>query len=242
MGSTARFRRPAGLATGADGLLYVVDGFELHPFSLRWESVRTVSLQGEVKTFGSIGVYTAGIGLDAAGNVYLANAAGVVRLGLDKRVTTLITIPATGVGSTIMGLTATPGGTVYYLEGNTVKKLTPDGVATLVAGDMDTPGSADGAGAQARFNFWGTEKSVSQRAGAMAIDSAGNLYLGDAFNHTVRKVTPAGVVTTVAGIPGVAGIQTGSPGGLLLPMSLALRDDKTLFVSSGNAILKISLP
>jgi NHL repeat len=68
------------------------------------------------------------------------------------------------------------------------------GVSTL-AGTAGQPGSADGVGSAARFN--------TPRGIAVAPD--GTLYVTDAGNHTVRRITPEGVVTTVAGVPGVAG-------------------------------------
>lgn len=68
------------------------------------------------------------------------------------------------------------------------------GVSTL-AGAAGQPGSADGVGSAARFN--------TPRGIAVAPD--GTLYVTDAGNHTVRRITPDGIVTTVAGVPGVAG-------------------------------------
>jgi len=70
----------------------------------------------------------------------------------------------------------------------------PRAVTTL-AGAAGQPGSADGTGSAARFN---TPRGIA------AMDD-GTLYVTDAGNHTVRRITPAGVVTTVAGTPGVAG-------------------------------------
>jgi len=60
---------------------------------------------------------------------------------------------------------------------------------TNFAGAPGGPGSADGIGSAAQFN-------VPHSA---AVDSAGNVYVGDTFNHTIRKIAPGGVVTTLAG-------------------------------------------
>src|SRR6266436_5591013 len=58
----------------------------------------------------------------------------------------------------------------------------------LFAGNMGGAGNVDGAGAAARFNF----------PQGVATDSAGNIYVGDRANHTIRKITPAGAVSTFA--------------------------------------------
>lgn len=69
-----------------------------------------------------------------------------------------------------------------------VRKLTPTGQLTTLAGD-GTPGFADGPGATARFT----------NPQGVAVDTAGNLYVADAGNHRIRKISAAGVVSTLAG-------------------------------------------
>ncbi len=242
-GSAARFNQPVALATGKDGLLYVLDGWELTPFSLAWQAIRRVSPQSaEVTTVGKVAANVPGIGLDASGNIYLGNFSSLIRFAPDNSTTTLT--PPAAFGS-LKGLTTASDGTVYFMEGNSVRKLTSSGVVVPIAGDLNEAGSVDGVGAQARFNFTSLQENgpVYGRGGAIVVDSVGNLYVGDSGNHTVRKVTAAGEVTTVAGVAGVAGNVLGSlPAGLYFPNGLALFDDKTLFVSSRFAILKISLP
>ena len=82
---------------------------------------------------------------------------------------------------------------------STIRKVTPDGAVTTIAGLAGVPGSDDGTGSDARFNF----------PTDIAIDNKGNLYVVDLNDHTVRKVTPDAVVTTLAGVPGVAGFRDG---------------------------------
>jgi hypothetical protein len=82
---------------------------------------------------------------------------------------------------------------------NTIRKITPAGVVTTLAGLAGSFGSADGAGSTARFyNPFG-----------VATDSSGHVYVADIHNDTIRKITPAGVVTTLAGLAESAGSADG---------------------------------
>ena len=78
---------------------------------------------------------------------------------------------------------------------------------------------------------------------SLAVDSVGNVYVANNGGHTIRKISPGGVVSIVAGLPGVAGLETGPlPGKLDTPRGLALQGDKTLYVTSAGKPLKIDLP
>lgn len=87
-------------------------------------------------------------------------------------------------------------------------------------------GSADGTGTAARFNY----------PYGVTVDSAGNVYVADRDNHTIRKVTPTGATTTIAGIAGVSVILLGATPRLALPRSLAIVED-SIVISDANAIL-----
>src|SRR5215469_5824207 len=76
---------------------------------------------------------------------------------------------------------------------NTIRKMAPDGQVTTLAGLAGTSGTNDGLGAAARF--FGPN--------SLAVDPQGNVYVADTGNDTIRKITPAGLVTTLAGMPGV---------------------------------------
>ena len=93
-------------------------------------------------------------------------------------------------------------GNVYVADtsNHTIRKITPEGTVSTLAGLAGSAGSADGTGSAARFNF----------PAGVAVDSAGNVYVADISNNTIRKITPAGAVSTLAGLAGSTAASTGS--------------------------------
>ncbi len=121
------------------------------------------------------------------------------------------------------GVAVDKEGNVYLTdagESNRVRKLTPEGVVTTLAGGRE--GYADGRGAEAAFNT----------PSSLAIDRGGNLYVADTGNNRVRRVTPEGVVTTVAG-SGEAGFQDGPASGARFdaPVGVAVDSDGNVYVA-----------
>src|ERR1035438_8887945 len=95
------------------------------------------------------------------------------------------------------GLAADASGDVFVADGlsDVIRRITPAGVVTTFAGTPGINGSADGTRPAAQFNF----------PDGLATDASGNLYVADSNNFTIRRIAPAGVVTTFAGTPGVQG-------------------------------------
>src|SRR5205085_7097368 len=90
---------------------------------------------------------------------------------------------------------------VADMNNSTIRKITPAGTVTTLAGLAGSSGSADGTGSAARFFL----------PNGVAADVSGNVYVADTNNRTIRKITPAGVVTTLAGLAGSSG-STDAPG------------------------------
>lgn len=134
-----------------------------------------------------------------------------------------------------------PRGVAYDAAGNlyvadagncTIRKITPAGVVSTFAGLAGQPGSVDGTGGAARFKY----------PDGLATDAAGNLYVADAGSYTIRKITPAGVVSTLAGQAGVAIRQDGplATATLVSPTQVACAPNGDLYVLDGSAIRRIT--
>ncbi len=128
-----------------------------------------------------------GIAIDGDDNLYVADeGAGNVRKLTPKGVVTTL---ASGFNAP-RALAADAKGTVYIADtdAHAIRKISPDGKVTLLAGKIGTAGKEDGTGEAAHF---------SEPRG-IAIDPAGNVYVADTGNASIRQITPAGVVTTIA--------------------------------------------
>ena len=228
-------------------------------------TIRKIASGGVVTTLaavaGSVGsadgagsaarfVQPAGVAVDGAGNVYVADSFSntIRKLGNGGVVTTLAGTAggrggSDGTGSAAQfnaptGVAVDAAGNVYVADtgNNTVRKITSGGVVTTLAGAAGLFGSADGTGSAARF---------SQPSG-VAVDAAGNVYVADTGNNTIRKITSGGVVTTLAGAagPGNIGAADG-PGSVARfngPQSVAVDNAGSVYVadSLNAAIRKIT--
>jgi lambda family phage minor tail protein L len=88
------------------------------------------------------------------------------------------------------GIVTAPDGSIYVSDtGNhTIRKISPRGIVTTIAGKAGVTGTTDGEGSAARFNG----------PFALALDASGNLFVSDRGNNLLRKITPDGTVSTVA--------------------------------------------
>jgi len=209
-GSAARFDFPQGVAVDTTGKIYVADSVE--------SAIRKITPSAVVSTFAGL-PGTSGY-VDATGtaarfafprwltvgplnNVYVGDTFNFVvrKITPSAAVSSVVTNPANGAGE-VRGVAVDSSGNIYTadLPHHTIRKITPDGTATIFAGLNDTPGSANGIGSVARFSF----------PTGLAVDGAGNVYVADNGNNTIRKITPAAKVTTFAGSAGVFGSADGT--------------------------------
>ena len=265
-GSDARFDSPYGLAVDHAGNLFVaMDVGEFDVTNLTSAVIRKVTPDGTVTTLAGLAAdgtgsadgtgaaaqfnHPTGAAVDVAGNVYVADSENstIRKVTPDGTVTTLAGLPQSygsvdGIGSAArfnspIGVAVDSASNVYVADNwnHTIRKLTPDGLVTTLAGLPGQSGTNDGTGSAARFFH----------PCGVAVDSDGNVYVADYANHTVRKVTPAGEVTTVAGLGGTAGSADGTGGAARFngPFGLTLDGDRNLYVAdSGNCTIRKVAP
>ena len=216
-GSTVRFGQPTGIALDGAGNVYVSD--------VQTYTIRKITPAGVVSTLaGSSSAVAGADGVGSAAGFFYPYSLAVDSSGsvdvADSIDETIRKITPTGTVTTLAGATVQdgirgrhegaaarfnfpcciaidPSGNLFVTDdiNNTIREVTPAGVVTTIAGTAGTVGSADGTGAAARFNY----------PYGIVIDSSGNLIVSDNQNHTLRKIAPGGVVTTLAGSPGTAG-------------------------------------
>ena len=252
-GTAARFAFPRAVATDGKGNIYVADGNDI---------IRKITPAGMVSTLaGTAGVVgnadgtgaqasfhdLSGIATDGAGNVYVADGVNetIRKITPGGLVTTLagmtgVSGHADGIGATASfngpsGIATDSAGNIYVADtgNNIIRKITPAGAVTTLAGTAGVQGHTDGVGSQASFKL----------PSSVVTDSAGNIYVSDSGNYTIRMITPAGAVTTLVGKAGVAGFTPGAlPGGLPAPFGIAIGNTpfgSTLYITTVNAVLQV---
>ncbi len=242
-GAEASFKYPAGIALDGSGNVYVADAFN--------NRIRKVTPYGAVSTLAGSGkegfadgtgkeaIFNtpAGIAIDDDGNIYTAEYKGHrIRKITPKGVVSTLAGSgeagfADGTGENASfnnpeGVAVDSIGNVYVSDSNNhkIRKIAPNGNVTTLAGS-GKKGFADGTGAEASF------KSPT----GVALDLVGNIYVSDKGNHQIRKITPSGVVTTIAG-SGKPGFQDG-PGtkaSFSSPFGIAVNDLGHVFVADSK--------
>ncbi|MES2355552.1 MAG: hypothetical protein V4568_14375 [Pseudomonadota bacterium] len=255
-GTAASVNRSHGLATDRVGNIYVADTVN--------HTIRKISPTGVVSTVaGTAGrngcadgigaaasfYYPDGLATDSVGNIYVADTANstIRKITPTGVVSTIAGTPGiggsadgTGAAATFSipyGIATDSAGNIYVADqfNSTIRKITPEGMVTTIAGTAGITGSADGTGAAASFYY----------PAGLATDKLDNIYVADRWNSTIRKITPAGIVTTIAGTPGIAGSAdgTGAAASFNHPAGLTTDGAGNIYVAdSGNSTMRKITP
>jgi hypothetical protein len=259
--SAAQFAFPSSVAVDTNGNIYVADTVnctirQMTPVGTNWVVTTLAGLAGCTGTNDGTGsaarfYFPNGVAVDGAGNLYVADTGNhtireVTPLGTNWVVTTLAGLAGSagtndGPGNGAQfnepaAVAVDSAGNVYVADtaNDTIRKVTPSGVVTTLAGLAGSPGSANGTGNAARFNF----------PFGLTVDTNGNVYVADSANDTIRKVTSAGVVTTLAGLAGNMGSANGTGGGarFYYPYGVSADTNGNIYVadSGNNNIRKVT--
>lgn len=255
-GSAALFDFPQGIALDASGNAYVAD--------TNAETIRKITPAGVVTTIagtpyvfgntdgtGSTATFAGPrqIASDSGGNIFVPNTLAhtirqITPSGLVSTIAGAPFVPGSsdGTGPTARfrqprGMAVDPSGNLYVADSNnnTIRKITPANVVTTLAGSPGQFGTANGVGSAARF--------AAPRG--IAIDSQGNLFVADMGSGAIRKVTPAGLVTTFAGSPGNFGAAdgTGSAATFVSPAGMSIDKNDNIYVAdAGSNVLRKITP
>jgi hypothetical protein len=243
-GSAARFNIPDGVVVAGSGLVYVSEWSN--------HTIRTVTAAGDVTTLaghapetgttdgpGALARFTvpAGLAVDSSGNTFVVDSMNctIRKITTAGLVSTFAGTPgacgtADGTGSAAqfdlsLGLAIDASDTLYVADGfnHTIRRVTPAGVVTTIAGAAGQAGSVDGAASVARF----------RNPRALTVTATGVIYVADTGNNTIRAIALDGTVSTVAGLAGYVGSAdgTGPTARFFGPRGIAASPDGNLYVA-----------
>lgn len=210
----ARFNRPWGLVLDAGGNLYVADAAN--------HTVRKITPAGHVTTVAgksTVAGYSDGPASDA---LFGSNPTGSTQPSLGP----------TGP----LGLGLDLAGHLYVTDTDihVLRKIAPTGLVSTHAGVPNALGATDGPATAAQFKV----------PLALTALPDGTVFVADTFNHTIRRISSTGTVTTIAGQAGVPGyVETSGTGGLFLhPSAIAAGANGELYVADANNIVRRLTP
>ena len=250
-GTNARFSNPHGVVQDSAGNLYVADASN--------HCIRKITPAGVVTTFAGmpgVGGSADGAGgsarfsnpeqlaIDPSGNIYVADRGNelirrITPSGVVTRFAGTAGMAGTVNGSALSaqfdwptGIAISPAGDIYVSDyrSHVIRKIS-GGVVSTFAG---VPGESGATASPARFNH----------PRDLAVDSSGNVFVADTGNYTIRRITPAGSVSTFAGTPAMPGDDdgTGVAARFLQPDGVATDPSDNVWVAEGYHVIRKITP
>lgn len=240
-GSAATFGNPCSLTTDKLGNVYIADGTRVRKMT----PDGTVSTLWITQNLNPLPTALTGIVLDASGNIYASDAGSniIVKIKTDE---TASIFAGNGMNASVDGqgssasfsdpvdMAIDDAGNLFVtdLKSNKIRKVTPSGYVTTVAGSGNR-GSENGQALKASF----------YSPDGIAVDKSGNLFIGDFGTYLVREMSSNGIVSTLAGTgkmgsPPVDGIGTSASFGLV--NTLKVDTSGAIYVADANKIRKIT--
>jgi DNA-binding beta-propeller fold protein YncE len=225
----ATFKAPFGITAAEDGTLYITDNGN--------NNIRKISPNGIVETLTPAGSLhgPSGIIMCTDGNLYACESQmnRIVKISPSGKISPLKFFELCQDGGHIQttfsspnGIFIAPDGTIYVADtfNNKIKKINPSGLVEVLAGS--TAGYMDGKCSEAKFHW----------PYGITMDKDGSLYVSDYWNNTIRKISTAGVVSTIAGSinPGNDDAKVGTDARFRGPAGLAIADDGTIYIADNN--------
>ena len=247
IGANASFKIPEGIAINSNGDIIIADVYNDRIRKLSTNSVVSTIAgngnEGNVDQISATFTTPEDVAIDASGNVYVADYFNSV---IRKITPNKIVSTYAGGGPTIdpitdellpktfyapYGIKGDANGNMYVADKTSysILKINSTGVVTTFAGNGNI-GHANGMSTSASFYF----------PTSVAVDKQGNVFVADSYNNMIRKITPAGMVTTVAG-DGSKGLTNGlaAQASFNTPTYVAVDDEGNIYVSdSGNNLIR----